>query len=163
MIQKSTPSVAGWRQCTAVWHPNAHRNLKTPNIKFMRDAISSFSSDPVLENAKIWLIKVFFKLQYCIYNIIIIFLLLSKALFQTYWRTAICWGWSENLLSQAVVWNTAGIGAQTAVPWHGNLECCLLINKKTQFWILTLHILWLCFFCKINTNFNVKKKAKISS
>ena len=35
--------------------------------------------------------------------IIIIFLLLSKALFQTYWRTAIRWGWSENLLGQAVV------------------------------------------------------------
>ena len=30
--------------------------------------------------------------------IIIIFLLLSKALFHTYWRTAILWGWSENLL-----------------------------------------------------------------
>ena len=29
-----------------------------------------------------------------LYNIIII-LLLSKALFQTYWRTAIRWGWSE--------------------------------------------------------------------
>ena len=25
-------------------------------------------------------------------------LLLSKAMFQTYWRTAIRWGWSENLL-----------------------------------------------------------------
>ena len=28
---------------------------------------------------------------------------MSKALFQTYWRTAIRWGWSENLLGQAVV------------------------------------------------------------
>ena len=48
--------------------------------------------------------------------ILIIFLLLSKALFQTYWRTAIRWGWSENLLGQAVVWNTAGIGVQTTFP-----------------------------------------------
>ena len=31
------------------------------------------------------------------------FLLLSKALFQTNLRTAICWGWSENLLGQSVV------------------------------------------------------------
>ena len=34
------------------------------------------------------------------------------------------WGWSENILGQAVVSNTAGVGAQTAVPWHGNLEHC---------------------------------------
>ena len=57
--------------------------------------------------------------------IIFLLLLLSKALFQTYWRTAIRSGWSENLLGQAVVWNTAGIGARTTVPWHGNLERCL--------------------------------------
>ena len=31
------------------------------------------------------------------------FLLLSKALFQTYWSTGIRWGWRENLLGQAVV------------------------------------------------------------
>ena len=31
----------------------------------------------------------------------------------------------KNLLGQAVVCNTAGVGAQTAVPLHGNLECCL--------------------------------------
>ena len=61
-----------------------------------------------------WAIK-----QKCIYRvshqsfnqrwslIIIIFLLLSKTLFQTYWRTAIHWGWSENLLGPAVVRNTA--------------------------------------------------------
>ena len=36
--------------------------------------------------------------------------LLSKALFQTYWRTTIRWGWSENLLGHAVVWNTASVG-----------------------------------------------------
>ena len=31
----------------------------------------------------------------------------------------------KNLLGQAVVWNTAGVGARTTVPWHGNLEWCL--------------------------------------
>ena len=72
-------------------------------------------------------------------DIIIIFLLLSKALFQTYWRTAIRWGWSENLLGQVVVWNTAGVGARTAVPWHGNLERCLL-TSLTCFQIVVLLI-----------------------
>ena len=68
-----------------------------------------------------------------------IFLLLSKALFQTYWRTAIRWGWSENLLGQAVVWNTAGVGARTAVPWHGNMENCFYtslrsVDLETKLW-----------------------------
>ena len=44
----------------------------------------------------------------------------------------------ENLLGQAVVWNTAGVGAGTAVLWHGNLERCLYRPawplRSTQFY-----------------------------
>ena len=87
-------------------------------------------------------------------NIIIIFLLLSKVLFQTYWRTAIRWSWSKNLLGQAVVWNTAAVWAWTVVPWHGHMERCLatdFIQVQALHWTYLILLVYKKLFFELSS------------